>query len=156
MSALAVIEMDVEKFLKGTATDAEKFTVAFERCFKKSPAALQTVENFINEVAPVITLAVGMVDPVLEPEVAAGLAVAETLVGALQASATAAVTGTSLVTCLQNFSTTVPALLKGVAIKNPALQATITKLVNLVVGEVTVLIPAVQSWVAQIKAAQVA
>jgi phage-related tail protein len=153
MSVLSTIEVDVEKFLKATKTDAEKFAVEFEKLFKKAPAALQTVDNFVNEVAPVITAAVALADPSAEPAVAAGLAVAETGLAAVSAAAQAANSGTSLLTNLENFATTVPQLLSGIAIKNPALQKEVTTIVNLVVNEAKVLIPAIQSWVAQIKAA---
>jgi hypothetical protein len=152
ISILVTIETDVEKFLKGTGSDAEKFATAFEKIFSKAPAALQTVDNFVLEVAPVITAAVALAAPAEEPEVAGALAVAETALAAVQASADAAVSGTSLLTNLENVATTVPALLTGLTIKNPALQAAVTRVVTLIVGEAKVLIPAVQAWVAQIKA----
>ncbi len=151
MSSISHIVVDVEKFLKGTGSDAEKFAGAFEKLFKKAPSALQAVENFVGEVAPVVVAAVALADPVAEPEVAAGLAVVETGLAAIQAAATAAVSGQSLAQNLQNFSATVPALLAGLAIKNPALKATVEKVVTLVTGECRVLIPAAQAWVAQIK-----
>ena len=40
------------------------------------------------------------------------------------------------------------------AIKDPATQAAVTKIVNLVVGEATVLIPAVEAWAAQLSASK--
>jgi hypothetical protein len=153
MSVLKTIETDVEKFFKGTGTDAEKFAVAFQKWFAKTPSALQTVENFLGEVAPEIVAATALIDPVAEPEVAAALAIAETGVGAIEASATAANSGTSLLANLQNFAGTVPALLTGLAIKNPVLQASIEKIAGLVTNEAKVLIPAVTAWVSQIKAA---
>lgn len=153
MSILSTIKADVEKLFKGTATDAEKFSAAFVVIFKKSPSALQTVENFVNEAAPVVTVAVTLVDPVAEPVVAAALAIVETGLAAIQASAAAATSGQSLLVSIQNFGATVPQLLTGLAIKNPALKATITKIVNLVVGECKVLIPAIENWVKQIEAA---
>lgn len=149
-SALQTIETDVEKFFKGTATDAEKFGTAFEKCFAKLPSAEQTIQNFINEAAPVITAAVSLADPIAEPAVAGALAVAETGLAAIQAAATAATSGTSLLANLQNFATTVPSLLTGLAIKNPALKAAIERIVALVTGEAKVLIPAVQAWVKQL------
>jgi hypothetical protein len=152
MSALKTIEVDISKFFKGTGSDVEKFAVAFEKLFKKAPSALDTVENFTEEAAPFITAAVSLADPVLEPEVAAALAIAERGLAAIAASATAANSGTSLLTNIQNFATTVPSLLTGVAVKNPALQSSITKVVNLVTGECKVLIPAVTSWIAQLAA----
>lgn len=151
-SALATIEADVKKFFKGTGTDLEKFGKAFEDLFKKAPSALQTVDNFVNEAAPEITAAVALADPVAEPEVAGALALAETGLAALQASATAANSGQSLLTNLQNFATTVPQLLTGLAIKNPLLQAAIERVVTLIAGEAKVLIPAVTSWVEQLQA----
>jgi hypothetical protein len=145
---------DIEKFFKATGTDAEGFAKAFARLFKKTPAVLQVVENFLGEVAPIVVAAVSLADPIAEPEVAGALAVVETGLAGLQAAATAAVSGTSLVTGLENFAATVPMLLSSLAIKNPALQKEITSIVNLVVNECKVLIPAVESWVAQIEAAK--
>ena len=154
MSLASTIKLDVEKFLKGTGTDAEKFAAAFVKYFKEAPAVVQSVDNFVTEAAPVITAAVALADPLVEPEVAGALAIAETSLAAVGASLTAANSGTSLLTHLENFSTTVPALLTGLTIKNPALQAAVVRVVSLVTGEAKVLIPAVQAWVAQIKAAQ--
>ena len=151
MSALAIIEVDVKKFLKGTETDAEKFGAAFEKLFKKAPAALQVIENFTGEVAPIIVVAIALADPVAEPVVVAALATVQTGLAAVQAAATAANSGQSLLTDIENFATTVPSLLTGLDIKNATLKATVTKIVTLVTGECKVLIPAVQSWVAQIK-----
>ena len=153
MNALAKIETDVEKFLKDTFTDAEKFATEFQKLFGKAPTALQTVDNFINEAAPYIVGAVDLVDPIAEPEVAAGLAVVETSLAAVSASAKAATSGVSLLTNLQNFAATLPTLLSGVAIKNPKLQAAIEKAVNFGLAEAKVLIPLIESWVAKIKAA---
>lgn len=154
MSLASTIKLDVEKFLKGTGTGAEKFAAAFTKLFSKAPAVVQSIDNFVTEAAPVITAAVALADPLVEPEVAGALAVAETALAGIEASLTAANSGTSLLANLQNFSTTVPALLTGLTIKNPALQATVVRIVSLVTGEAKVLIPAVESWVAQIKASQ--
>ena len=115
---------------------------------------IQTIQNFVNEAAPIIVAADALAAPETEPEVAGALAIVETGLAAIQASATAANSGTSLLVNLQNFATTVPALLTGLTIKNPVLVASITKIVTLVTGEAKVLIPAVEAWVAQIKAAQ--
>jgi hypothetical protein len=156
MSVLSTIKVDVEKYFKATGSDLEKFAVAFQSIFGKVPSALQTVENFIGELAPIVTAAVALADPAVESLVAGALATVETGLGAIQAAATSAVTGTSLVSQLQNFAGTVPALLKGLDIKNPALTATITKIVNLVTGEAKVLIPAVESWVAELSATSAA
>lgn len=152
MSTLSVVIVDFEKFFKGSEASVEKFCSAFCRLFKKTPSALQTVNNFVMEVAPVIEFAVTLADPIAEPEVAAGLAILETGLAGLQAAATAAVSGTSLATCLQGFADSVPALLSGLAIKNPELKSTIERITQLVAGEAKVLIPAVNAWVAQIKA----
>jgi hypothetical protein len=154
MNILSTIVADVEKFFKGTGTDLEKFGLAFWKLFKKAPAALQTVENFVGELAPVITAAVALAAPAVEPEVAGALAIAETGLAAIEASAQAAVSGNSLLTNLEQFAATVPGLLTGLAIKDANLQATITKIVNLITGEAKVLIPAVQAWIAQIAAAK--
>jgi hypothetical protein len=151
MSALSGIVTDVEKFFKATGSDAEKFATEFVKLFKKSPSALQAIQNFITgEVAPVLIAAVALADPAVEPEVAAALATVETMLAGLQAAATAAVSGTSVLTSLQNFAATMPNLFVGLAIKNPALQARITAIVNLAVNEGKVLIPAVEAWVKQI------
>lgn len=150
MNILSTIGADVKKFFVGTGSSAEKFGVAFWNLFKKVPNALQVVSNFVNEAAPVITAAVALADPLVEPEVAGALSIAETGLAAIQAAATAATSGTSLLTNLQNFSATVPALLTGLEIKNPALVAAVNRVVALITGEAKVLIPAVQSWVAQI------
>ena len=148
MSLVSTIKIDIENLLKGTGTDVEKFASAFSTLFKKAPSVIQTVENFVNEAAPVITAAVALADPLVEPEVAGALAIAETGLAAIQASATAAISGTSLLANLQNFAATVPQLLTGLTIKNPVLTATIARIVNLVTGEAKVLIPAVQTLVA--------
>jgi len=150
MNILLTIKTDVEKFFKGTGTSLEKFGTAFAKIFGKAPAALQTVENFVSQAAPVITAAVSLADPLLEPEVASALAIVETGLAAIQASATAATSGNSLLANLQAFAKTVPSVLAGIQVKNPALAAAVNRVVTLVVGEATVLIPAVQSWVAQI------
>ena len=151
MNIFSTIVVDVEKFFKGTGTDVEKFAASFWKLFKKVPAALQVIQNFVGEVAPIITAAVGLADPILEPEAAAALAALETGLAAVDAAATAATTGTSLLANIEGFAGSVPQLLTGIAIKNPALQAEITKIVNLVEGEAKVIIPAIQAWVQQIQ-----
>ncbi|KAA6459636.1 hypothetical protein DYQ86_16080 [Acidobacteria bacterium AB60] len=153
MITLQTIETDVAKLFKGTASDVEKFASAFDKLFHKAPSALQTIESFTTEVAPIITAAVAIADPVAEPEVAGALALAETSLAALQAAATNAVSGQSLLQNLENFSTSVPNILGALEIKNPALKASVSRIVTLVVGEAKVLIPAVQTWVTQLKAA---
>ncbi len=151
MSILSTIVTDVEKFFKATGSDIEKFCVAFETLFRKAPNALQTVENFLQELAPVVVAATALADPSVEPEVAGALATVETGLAGIQAAATAATSGTSLLSELQSFAATVPQLLTSLDIKNSALKSTIERIVTLVTGEAKVLIPAVESWVAQIK-----
>jgi hypothetical protein len=146
----STIVADVKKFFANTGSDVEKFATAFWNIFKKAPAALQTVSNFVSEVGSVVIAAVSLADPLVEPEAAAALATVETGLAAIQAAATAAISGNSLLTGLENFAADVPALLTGIAVKNPVLAATINRLVTLVVGECKVLIPAVEAWVAQI------
>lgn len=152
MNVLITLEVDVAKFFKGTGSDLEKFGHAFAQIFGKAPSALQTVENFVNEAAPVIVAAVTLADPLLEPEVAGALAIVQTGLAAIQAAAMNANSGGSLLANLQNFATSVPSVLSGIQVKNPVLTAAVERIVNLVVGEAKVLIPAVQSWVAQIAA----
>lgn len=152
MITLSTIEVDIKKFFATTGSDVEKFANAFWNLFKKAPTALQTVDNFITEVGAVVIAAVSLADPLAEPAAAAALATVETGLAGIQAAATAAVSGTSLLTGLQNFAADVPALLTSIAVKNPALTAAIDRIVTLVVGEAKVLIPAVESWVAQINA----
>lgn len=150
MSILSTIKADFSDL----STDVGKFAKAFVKLFGKVPSAIQAIENFTSEVAPVITAAVALADPAAEPAVAAALATAETGLAAIEASAQAAVSGTSVLAALQNFSTTIPTLLSGLDVKDPALTATIQRIVTLVTGEAKVLVPAVESWVAQIKAAK--
>jgi hypothetical protein len=150
MSILSTIKAD----FSGIESDVAKFAKAFEKLFDKTPSALQTVENFTGEVAPVVVAAVAIADPVAEPAVAAALATVETGLAAIQAAATAAVSGTSLLASLENFASTVPTVLTGLDVKNPALTASIEKIVTLVTSEAKVLIPAVESWVKQIAAAK--
>ncbi len=150
MSILSTIVADVKKFAGEVETSAEKFASAFVKIFKKLPSAEQAIQNFIGQTAPYITAAVALADPIAEPEIAGALALVETGLAAIQASTTAAQSGTSLVTNLQSFATTVPQLLTGLAIKNANLQSTITRIVNLVTGEAKILIPLAESWVAQL------
>lgn len=150
MSIFSSIKTDFGKI----EADAAKFEAAFVKIFKKLPSAEQAVENFTGEVAPVIVAAVAIADPVAEPEVAAALATIETGLAAIQAATTAATTGTSLLANLQNFATTVPTLLAGLQVKNPATTAAIEKVVTLVTSEAKVLIPAVENWIKQIAAAK--
>lgn len=146
------IKADVQKFFSDLSTDAGKFCAAFVKLFAKAPAAIQVVENFVGEVAPVVTAAVALVDPVAEAPVAAALGVVETGLAAIEASAQAANSGTSLLSNLQSFASTVPNLLTGLAVKDAALAAKVTSIVNLVTSEAKVLIPAVEAWVKQLAA----
>ena len=150
MSIFSTIEVDIKKFFATTGSDVEKFANAFWNLFKKAPTALQTVDNFITEVGAVVIAAVSLADPLAEPAAAAALATVETGLAGIQAAATAAVSGTSVLTALQNFASTVPTLLTSLDVKDPALTASITKIVTLVVNEAKVIIPAVQSWVAEL------
>ena len=149
-SCISTIETDVKTFFSDLTTSAGKFAAEFEKLFGKVPSALQMVENFTQEVAPVVVAAVDLVDPVAEPEVVAALATVETAIAGVEAAAQAAVSGESLVAGLKNLQAEIPTLLSSLKITNPALQAKITKIVNLVVGEAAVLIPAAEAWVKQI------
>jgi hypothetical protein len=154
LSALHNVFVDVEKFFKGTGSRLESFAHVFVKIWKKAPSALQITENFVELAAPEIEAAVVLVDPVAEPAVAAALSTIEVGLAAVQTAAQDANSGVSLLANLQKFAADVPSLLGALQVKNPALQAVITKIVKLVVGEAKVLIPAVQAWVAQIKAAK--
>lgn len=156
MSAFSKIVADVKKFFTGTGTDLEKFATAFNTLFKKSPSALQAVENFTNEAAPLIEGAVAIAAPSDETAAATALATIETSLAALQAAATSANSGQSFLQNLQNFAASVPSVLGAIQVKSPALQAKITSIVTLVVNETKVLIPAVESWIAQISSAATA
>ena len=152
VSILSTIETDFEKFFKGTETDLEKFGSAFKQLFLKSASAEQTVESFIQEVAPFIVEAVSLADPIAEPLVAGALATAETALAGIQAATTSALTGTSLLAGLENFNAQIPTLLTSLDIKDANLKAIVVRIANLITNECKVLIPAVQSWIAQIKA----
>jgi hypothetical protein len=149
-SALQTIVVDVEKFFKGTGTDLEKFADAFAKWLKKAPTAIQAVDNFLGQVAPEVEAALALVDPVAEAPVAVVFSTVETALAAVAAAAANATSGSSLLANLENFASSVPALLTGIDVKNTALQAKVTKIVNLVVNETKVLLPAVESWVAQL------
>ena len=125
MSVLAKIVADVENFFKDTSTSAGKFAAAFVKLFKKAPTALQTVNNFIAQVAGLVTAAVALIDPAVSPAVADVFATMETALAAIQAAAASAVSGQSLLQALQNFQTEVPQLLSGLDIKNSALAKTL-------------------------------
>lgn len=144
----------IKAVLVGIESSAAKFATAFEKLFKKAPSVIQAVSNFTGEAAPIIIAAVAIADPVAEPEVAAALAVAETGLAAIEASAQAANSGQSLLANLQNFAATVPALLSGLAIKNPQTQKAVEKIVALITGEAKVLLPVVEAAVKQLSASK--
>ena len=147
---LSTLKVDIAKFFSDLESDAGKFCAAFVKLFGKAPAAIQVVENFVGEVARVATVAVALADPAADGAVTAALATVETGLAGIQAAATAAVSGTSVLTALQNFASTGPTLLTSLDVKDPALTASITRIVALVVNEAKVIIPAVQSWVAEL------
>lgn len=151
MSILSTIKVDISKFIGAAETDLGKFASGFQAVFNKLPSAEQAIRNFVSETAPYITAAVALADPLAEPEVAGALSIVETGLAAIYTSTVAAESGTSLVSDLQNFSTTVPTLLAGLTIKNAGLQSAVTRIVSLVSGEAKVLIPLAESWVAQLK-----
>lgn len=154
MSIISTIEADFEKLIKGTESDVEKFYAAFVKIAGKAPSVVLTIQNFINEVAPVLTAAVAIAVPGgAESAVVAGaLALVQGGLAAVQASLTSVKTGNSLVANLQQLAASVPQLLSGLAIKNASLQALIVRIVNLITAEAKVIIPAAQSLVSQIAA----
>lgn len=150
MSAFSTIKADVETFFKGLESDAGKFCAAFAKLFKKAPAALQVVDNFINEAAPMVVGALAIADPAVEPEAAAALATVETGLAGLQAAATAANSGSTFLGDLQAFAASVPATLTSLDIKDAALKTKVTAIANLITNEAKVIIPAVEAWVKQL------
>lgn len=151
-SVFSKVKADVATFFSNLETSAGKFCAAFVKLFGKSPAALAVVQNFINEIAPIVVAAVGIADPMADGAVSAALATVETGLAGIQAALTAAVSGTSLVGALQAFVTQIPNTLKDLDVKNPELTALIEKISNLIVNEGAVLIPAVESWVKELAA----
>jgi hypothetical protein len=149
-SFLSKVKVDVEKLFSSLESDAAKFCAAFKKIFGAAPNALQTVDNFVSEVAPVVVAAVSLADPLVEPAVAAALSTVQVGLAGIQAAATAAVSGTSLVSNLQAFAAQVPTLLGDLDVKNPKLASTIERIVTLVVGEAKVLIPAAEAWAAKL------
>lgn len=154
LSELQKIEVDIEKFFKATGTDVERFCSAFTSLFRKAPSALQAVENFTGEVAPMIEGAVAIADPFIEPEVAAGLATLESGLAAIQAAAVDANSGNSLLQNLENFAADVPRVLGAIQVKNPNLKAAVVRIVNFVTNETKVILPAVENWIKQIAASR--
>lgn len=155
MNILHTIEVDVKKFFDAADTRLGKWVNIFNTLFKKAPTALQTVDNFVAIAAPEIEAGVELVDPLVEPAVAAGLSTIEVGLAAIATAAKDANSGQSLLQNLKNFAADVPAVLGGIDVKNPALKAVIVKITNVVVSEASVLIPAVEAWVKQIEARRV-
>lgn len=147
VSAFHKIEVDVEEFFQHPLTSAAKFCKAFLFFLKKAPNALQTASNFLAELSPVVVAAVGLADPLVEPEVAAALSVVETAIGALGASLQAASSGGSFLDNLVNFNKTIPATLSALDVKNPQLKSKVEWIANFITSECKVLIPAAESWV---------
>lgn len=150
MSTLSTIKTDVEKFLKGSETDLEKFAAEFEKIFGKLPSALQTVKAFVAVITPEIETAANIADPVLEPAVAEALQTVEVGLTAVETAAEDATDGQSLLANIKSFAADVPSLLTGLDVKDATLQSTITGIVNFVSKESGVLIPLVESWVAEL------
>jgi hypothetical protein len=148
----ASIETDVALFVADVDADAKKLAASFNKLFGKAPSVIQTVDNFVSQAAPFIEAAVAIADPVAEAPVAAALAVAETSLAAIDAAASSVNSGNSLLTNIEKFAATVPATLIGLDVKDPALKAKITTIVNFIVNESKVIIPVVQAAVAKLAA----
>jgi hypothetical protein len=151
VSAFHKVEVDVEYFFQHPGTDLELFCKAMVRWFKKSPSAFQMADNFLGEVAPEITAAVALADPIAEPEVAAALATAETEIAGVGAALAAANSGASFLAGLVNLNNTVPATLQSLDVKNAGLKAKIERIATFITSECKVLIPAAENWVKQLE-----
>ena len=152
MSILSTIKTDVEKFFKATGTDLEKFADAFWKLFKKAPTALQTVENFVTEAGTIIVAVTSVINPAVGTAEAVIIGEIETALAAVQAAATAASTGTSLLTNLEAFFAAIPATATSLGLSTSSTgYAEVTKLVTWAEAEAKVIIPAVESWIATIK-----
>lgn len=147
VSAFHTVEVDLSKFFTTVETDLGKFCIGFEHLFHKAPNALYVVNNFLNELAPVVEAAVTIADPVVSPEVAAALGTAQTAMAALYAMVNSANTGTTFLAGLENFVKDIPATLTALDIKDAALKSKIEWIANFIVNEGKVLIPAVEAWV---------
>lgn len=152
MNILHTIEVDVKKFFSAADTRLGKWVNVFATIFKKAPSGLQTVNNFVMIAAPEIEAGLALVDPIAEPAAAAAFGILETGLAAVATAAKDAASGNSLLQNLKNFAADVPSVLGAIQVKNPALKAVVEKIVNVVVGEAAVLIPAVEAWVKQIEA----
>lgn len=153
MSIFSTIKVDIETFFKDLETSAGKFCAAFLKIFKAAPSALQVVQNFVNELAPVVVAAVGFAAPAADSAVAAALATVQIGLAAIQATLTAANSGQSLLADLQDFANSVPQLLTGLDIKDANLKTEVENIVSLINNEAKVLIPAVEAWVKSIASA---
>ena len=150
MSIFSTITSDIQKFFGALATDAEKFWNAFTKLFGKAPTALQTLDNFITESAPMVIAISALVVPAEEPLIAAGISMVEESLAAIKAAVDAAASGSSVQDYLTALENNIASLLPAAGIKDPALQQKIEKFVTFVVDECKVLIPAVESWVKKI------
>jgi len=153
VSAFHTVEVDLSKFFKTLETDIGKFCHAFVSLFHKAPNALMVVNNFLNELAPVVEGVVSIADPIIAPEVAAALSTVQTAMAALYATVNSANTGTTFLAGLENFVKDIPATLTALDIKDAALKSKIEWIANFIVNEGKVLIPAVEAWVKQLTAA---
>jgi hypothetical protein len=151
VSAFHKIEVDVEYFFQHPGTSLERFCRAMVYWFHKSPSALELADNFLGEIAPEITGAVALADPVIEPEAAAALATAETAIAGVGAALQAANSGASFLTGLINLQNTVPATLQSLDIKNATLKAKIERIATFITSECKVLFPAAENWVKQLE-----
>lgn len=112
------IELDIKNFIQGTETDAEKFYAAFAKLWSKAPSVLETVQNFINELAPIVIAAVGIALPGIDPLVSAALGTLQIALAGIQASLTSVSSGNSLLANIQSFAASIPQLLSGLQIKD--------------------------------------
>lgn len=152
MSFFSKLKVDVEHFFSDVVggnigTDVEKFVKAFTTLFHKAPAVLQVAQNFIDELAPVLTGVVDVADISFGAEVSEALSVAETALAGLQAALTAAKTGNSFLGQLKNFASDIPALLTSLDVKDEGLKAKIEWIVNFITSESKVIIPVVEKFV---------
>lgn len=154
VSAFHTIEVDVEYFFQHPGTSLFNFCKAMVRWFKKSPTALQMADNFLGQVAPEITAAVALADPIVAPEVSAALATAETAIAGIGAALSAANSGVSFLAGLVSLNGTIPGLLKSLDIKDAKLKAKVEWIANFITSECKVLIPAAENWVKKLAASK--
>lgn len=146
-SVFSTIRADISHFFGTFSTDVQKFWGAFTKLFGKAPTALQTLDNFVQEVAPMVLAVSAVAAPAEEPLIAAGISTVETTLAALKAAVDAAASGQSVLDYLQALDSNISILLPASGIKDPALQAKVTKLVDFINSEAKVLLPAVESWI---------